>query len=292
MARQYFRNASLVIGLGATQIDLTGLRIRFEVIKNQLTSRLQNACKVEIFNLSESTREKIKDRGTQVDLRVGYGTELRSLFCGQLRRAFSTHENTEWITTVYANEEWQTKQNATITREWAAGVPVVNVIADLAASFGPAAAGFLIQDTGPLPTLLAPLSLTGSSSTAMDGLAETHGFSWGWVDGRLEIVGSEPNFPDRAVEISAATGMIGSPIVTDLGIEVVTLLNPALKVHRKIKISSVGAGVKVGLIETRETIPTLHPGTYIIGEIESVGDTHGNDWLSKVKTFRREGAPD
>lgn len=290
--RQYFRNASLVIGLGATQIDLTGLRIRFEVLKNQLTSKLQNACKVEIFNLKESTREKIQERGTQVELLVGYGNELRSLFCGQLRRAFSTHENTEWITTVYANEEWQTIQNSIVRKEWAAGVPVSKVLEDLAATFGPAADGFLIQDVGALPTILTPLSLTGSSSNSMDVLAETYGFSWGWVDSRLEIVGSVPNFPDRAVEISAATGMIGSPIVTDLGIEVVTLLNPALKVHRKIKIKSVGAGVKVGLIETRETVPTLHPGTYIIGEIESVGDTHGNDWLSKVKTRRREGAPD
>ena len=142
---------------------------------------------------------------------------------------------------------------------------------------------------GQLPTLLTPLSLTGSSSSAMNSLAETHGFSWGWVDGRLEIVGSEPNFADRVVEISASTGMIGSPVVTDLGIEVVTLLNPALKVHRKIQIKSVGAGVKVGLIETREIVPTLHEGVYIIGEIEHVGDTHGNDWVSKIKTRRPEG---
>ncbi|MEE9382840.1 MAG: hypothetical protein V3V08_05440 [Nannocystaceae bacterium] len=288
--RQYLRNARLVVGLGATAIDLTGLRIRFEVIKNQLTSRLQNACKVEVFNLSQSSREKIEERGTQIELRAGYGDKLRTLFSGQLRRAFSVHENVEWITTIYANEEWQAIQGSTVSQQWSAGTPARTVLDDLAKTFGEPADGFRVQDIGDLPSILRPLSLSGASSEAMNGLAETYGFTWGWVDGRLEIVGAEPEFSDSVVEISASTGMVGSPVVTDLGIEVTTLLNPSLKVHRKIEIKSVGPGITVGLIETRETVPTLHEGVYTIGEIESVGDTHGNDWLSKIKTFRREAA--
>ncbi len=286
--RQYFRNVRLVVGLGSTALDLTGLRFRFEVLKNQLTSRLQNASKIEVFNLGKNSRDKIEERGTQVELQVGYGNELRTLFKGQLRRAFSVHESVEWITTIYANEEWKAIQDSTINKAWSAGIPVATVIADIIKTFGAAASRPLFQDVGALPTMLGPRSFTGSSAAAMEELAETHGFTWGWVDGRFEVTGPEPNFSDKVVEISASTGMIGSPVVTDLGVEVTTLLNPALKVHRKIQIKSVGAGVKVGLIETRETVPTLREGVYIIGEIEAVGDTHGNDWLSKIKTFRRE----
>lgn len=287
--RQYLRNSRLFVGLGETRVELTGLRFKFEVLKNQVTSRLQNACKLEIYNLSESTREKIKDRGEQIQLEVGYGDELRTLFNGQLRRAFSVHEEVEWITTVYANEEWQPVQNSTVSKEWAAGTETSEVLSDLAKTFGEPADGFLLSDLGSLPKILTPLSLTGSSAAAMDSLAETHKFTWGWVDGRLEISGENADFEeDQVVEISSTTGMVGSPIVTDLGIEVVTLLNPALKVHRKIQIKSAGAGVKVGLIETREIVPTLHEGIYVIGQVESVGDTHGNEWVSKIQTFRRE----
>ena len=286
--RQYFRNARLVVGFGSTALDLTGLRIRFEVLKNQLTSRLQNACKVEVFNLSQGSRDKIEERGTQIELQVGYGNELRTLFKGQLRRVFSVHESVEWITTIYANKEWQAIQDSTIKKEWSAGTPVEVVLEDIIKTFGITANNPLFQDVGALPTLLGPRSFSGASSAAMEEMAETHGFTWGWVDDRFEVTGSEPNHADRVVEISASTGMIASPVVTDLGVEVTTLLNPALKVHRKIQIKSVGAGVKVGLIETRETVPTLREGVYIIGEIEHVGDTHGNDWLSKIKTFRRE----
>lgn len=284
--RQYLRNAQLVIGFETTARDFSGLRISFEVVKNKVTGRLQNAAQITVYNLNAGTRARITEFGTFVELKVGYGNVARTLFHGKLRRAIHTHEGTEWKSTIYANEAALNElQEATISQSFKVGTPGLRIIQAVVESFGDVAKDVAFEALPQLPTLLSEKILTGSSKQAMDALAVDYGFEWGFNEGQLEVVGPDPNFSDQVIDISASTGMVGSPVLTDLGVEVTTLLNPGLRVNRKIRIKSVGAGVKVGQIETREIVPTLQDGLYTIGQIVAVGDTHGNDWLSKIQTF-------
>ena len=293
---QFRRDTRVTIGLDTTQFVINGsdvqheqLRIRFVVVKNQLSAQIPNSMQITIYNLSAATREKLSKFGTAVSLDVGYGNELRTLFVGIIQHAIHTHEDTEWLSTLYCWDLNGIQANeSVISLSLADGTTVRQAIDKVALAFGPAAEGFEVLDLDRLDQtkLLRPMEFTGPTGDALTILAESYDFQWSFQDGRLEIKSSGAVFPGGAVRISVASGMIGSPVVTDLGIEVNTLLNPAIRVWRHIIIESVGADVKIGQIETRSLIPTLHQGTYTVGEVTFTGDTWGNEWMSRVKTFR------
>lgn len=284
--KQFLRNARVLIGLGDSALSLEGLRFRFECVKNQFSNRLPNQLTLVVYNLSKETRELVTDRGTQVLLEVGYGEVLQQLFLGQLSHAIHTHEGTEWLTTLYCWDQYLKMRESTINLSAKQGVSARFVLEKIIESFGETEFEEAGLDHLDGVTLLRPIQLTGPSRVAMDRLGSDYGFRWGFQDGRLEVHGPDSHFTDTAIVISSATGMINSPVVTDLGIEVDTLLNPRLRVNRQIIVESVGAGVRIGSIEIREDIPTLKPGTYTMGEIVFMGDTWGQDWISKIKTYR------
>jgi len=292
--QQFQRNARVIVGVGKTALEITELRVRFECVKDQLSNLTPNSLVLEIYNLSKSKREKISKFGELVSLEVGYGESLRQLFLGKITHVVHQHEDTEWISTLYC---WDKNgiglAEESISLSMSEGTTVRKVIEQVVESgFGVAPTDVAMIGVDELASkkLIRGMSKSGPTAIAMNELGESYGFDWGFQDTRLEIRGrgKSASFDDDAVEISAATGMVGSPVLTDLGIEVTTLLNPAIRVWRRITIKSVGAGVRVGQIITRDIIPTLHEGTYIVGQVIFVGDTWSNDWLSKVKTFRED----
>lgn len=297
--RQFLRDARVLVGVGTDAIEIAspklvagsprkpGLAMRFECVKNQFSNKMPNQLTLTVLNLKKSTRDKITERGTKIQLEVGYGDTLQVLFNGKLAHAIHTHERTEWLSTFYCWDLYEEMRESRISLSLRAGVTVKYAVEQVLASFGPA--GVTYQSAGiehlSQKTLLRPLSLSGSSREVMDDLGRSYGFHWGPQDGHFELWGPNAHFADAVTRISSATGMVESPVVTDLGVEVTTLLNPTLRPRRKIIIESVGAGVRVGSIEIRKTIPALQAGAYIIGEVIFTGDTWGNDWLSKIKTF-------
>jgi hypothetical protein len=284
--QQFNRSAQLIVGIGDKALLVGDLRMRFEVVKHKFSNSLPNSMVIKVYNLSSGSREKLDTFGGRVRLAVGYGGSLRVLFNGELRRSIHEHEDTEWVSTLYCADKFLTISESWAELGFAAGTSTEVVLKALAGSFGVDLKPEDIVGIDVFPSILSPLQITGSVRDAMDELSTQLGFSWGFQDGRLEIVGTDSHFADKAVSISAANGMIGSPVLTDMGVEVSTLLNPAIRVHRQIVIESVGAGVRVGNIEVRETVPTLHAGVYTVGEVISTGDTWGNEWISKIKTYR------
>ncbi len=265
----------------------------FECVKNQFSNRLPNTLRLEIYNLSKATRERISEHGTSVRLDVGYGEALQTLFTGQLAHHVPVHEGTDWISIIYGWDTYIAMRESKVTISMRSGLSVRAVLEAVIASFGKAGAEFGSVGIEHLDeiTLLSPVEMSGPSKDAMDRLAADYGFGWGFLDGRLEVWGQTSHFDDDAIEISASTGMVKSPVVTDLGVEVTTLLNPAVKPRRQIIIKSVGANVRVGSIEIRKKIPTLHEGTYTVGEVVFEGDTRGPDWYSRIKTYRKDALP-
>lgn len=282
--RQFGREARAVIGVGTAAIEITGLRMAFECVKNRFSNKIPNRITLRIYNLSETTRGKLV-RDQPIRFEVGYQGVRRVLFLGTIRYPNHVHEGAEWVTTLFCMDSWRELAERQVTQTIAAGRPMRQVLDAVIESFKPQH-GVELNSLPALPDLLTDKVLSGSSKLAMDELADSFGFGWGFQDGVLEVTGPDPNFTTEAIEISSATGMVGSPVVTDIGIRVKTLLNPALRVKRKIVVESVGARVQVGQIETRRIVPQLHAGTYTIGEVIFKGDTHSNDWTSDISTYR------
>jgi len=126
--------------------------------------------------------------------------------------------------------------------------------------------------------------LSGSSKDIMDNFAEEYGFSWSIQDGEIIITPEqEPLEGDEAVLVTAATGMIGSPTITEIGVDVTTLLNPRLLPNRGFIIESINAEVTIGNLFFRNVKRTTAEGFYKIQEVVFRGDSRDGDWLSSVK---------
>lgn len=125
--------------------------------------------------------------------------------------------------------------------------------------------------------LKTDISLVGNTDIFIKSLGVAYDFRWSIQGGFFETVevirkkaGSEiQDTGGLAYELSDSTGLISRPIIEDSGQVIVkVLLNPRLKPNRPIYIIS-------SALEGR--------GLYRIVEINSKGDTHGNDWQSIIK---------
>ena len=283
MTRQYLRSARAVIGLGDEQIEITDLKMVFEVTKS-LRGGLANSCILDIYNLAPATRTRIQEQGTALQLFAGYDGSPEQIYLGQLRRVVHERERADWVSKVYCADGYVQTQESTISKSFIAGTPAATLIRSVVESFGGTESPRL-QDIDSLPALLGSRVLSGAAKTVMDQLADDYGLDWGWQDGRIEVSGKSAHFADEAVVISPESGMIGHPIVTDQGIEVTTLLNPRIRIKRNVRIKSRAAALRVANIEMRAAAPSLYDGEYTVSRVVFGGDTRGPDWYSRIITY-------
>jgi hypothetical protein len=79
-----------------------GLRVRFTVKKHIVSTGAPTT--IEIYNLSESTRQAIKNKLTSVAINVGYAniTGMRNIFSGSVLSCFSYREGADIVTSLSA----------------------------------------------------------------------------------------------------------------------------------------------------------------------------------------------
>jgi len=118
----------------------------------------------------------------------------------------------------------------------------------------------------------------------MDQFAKEYGFDWSIQDGEVitnpigSIVGE-----NESILIGASTGMIGSPTITEIGVDVTTLLNPRLLPNRPFQIVSRTGDIQIGNLFFRDVKRTEAEGLYKIEEVIFKGDSREGDWTSTAK---------
>lgn len=227
------RLATLVIAptSGRPGVDVTGLRIQFEVRKTSSSSA--NAAKITVWNLAKETRNLITEKNTAVILRAGYGETsddtLPLLASGVVRRAEHEHQGQD-VTSVIEIRDGGIGLDETEYREafprgtsWAAiARSILERMPDV--SIGALSAEGL---SGVTP---ARWVASGRARGALDKLARARGFEWSVQNGVAQLVdrtsGARPQI--LAELLSSETGMIGSPTKTNVGCKVKSLLRAGI----------------------------------------------------------------
>lgn len=282
MPRQYKRVYELtIIPPGGEARIIRNLRLNFEITKSILS--FPNVARLSLYNASPETLSALQERYTRIVLNAGYEGDLRLLFKGDVRNVFQNKTGRDRVTTIYSGDGEQSWQNATFNKTFSEKLSVSSAIEEVLKSFSDVNIGTL-QGLPQVADKLRGQTLSGSSKDIMDTFAEEYGFSWSIQDGEIVITpDEEPLQGDEAVLITAATGMIGSPTVTEIGVDVTTLLNPRLLPNRAFVIESVNADVAIGNLFFRNIKRTTGEGTYKIQEVTFTGDSREGDWLSSVK---------
>ena len=280
MSRQYKRGYSLTISGSDRAKTIEGLRVVFKITKS--LHSFPNIAKIDIYNANQDTLSILQTRYSDITFNAGYTGALRLLFKGQIRNVFQRKIGPDNITTIFAGDGEQDWQNSIFNKTISENIAIKQVVSEIAASFQSTLLGTLEGLDRPADKLHGQ-TLSGSSKDVLNVLAEDYGFQWSIQDGSLITVANDKILEgSEAVLVNNNTGMIGSPTVTELGVNVTTLLNPQLLPNHAFKVESSFADVAIGGVQFREIKRTTGEGIYKIFQVIFDGDTHGSNWFSIV----------
>jgi hypothetical protein len=260
-------------------VKTSDLKISFEVTKDLFG--YPNLCRASIYNLSLDTLNKISEEYTRVVLKAGYQNELFLLFKGEIRNIINRREGVDTVTDIYAGDGERATRQATFSRTFEAKTPLRQIVNAIADTFNiPKAKLDGIDSTR---ANLNGVSYSGRSKDILDKLADDYNFYWSIQDEQF-VTQSRDGYDssNRAIVINRSTGMIGSPSLTELGVDVKVLLNPEINPYRLIKIETPNVDVSLGNLFFRKVTKTLGEGIYRVNKVVHKGGNREADWSSQI----------
>ena len=269
-------------------LDLAGLNARFEI--DRFT---YGKGKITIFNLSESTISKMLDRFTRVQVVAGYPQRFGTILDAQVNNVTIEKDGADKITTVYATEHLSGLEFGRVSRAWAPGVTLHQVITGVVAEFP----GVTVSASGLAgiqnQTLTSGYAIRDSANRAMKGLATAFGFDW-WLGPGGDFHGRTKGLPGTMtpIVISRETGMVGSPIVSsEASIEVRTLLDPRILPDTRILVQSAAPQISLGadaLFSVSDIAQRVRSrdNVFRVQRVVNVGETRGQTWYTQAFGLR------
>lgn len=262
MQKQFLRK--VIVELGGTNGlringDLTStndMRVQFSIDKS--ISSQPNTSSLTLYNLNPEHRGMLAKEFYRINIYAGYQGELGQrgnialIFSGDIRAAqhqsrrhsssstkpavTDDYQNGDWITTIQCTDGGSALAKGVVSKTYDAGTPVKDVMLDLAKTLPDVTIGNVkgLDDAGAFDR---PYSVMGSSRDYLNEIGRTKKVYWGINDGVFESIPASGSL-DSVIVLAPNTGMVGTPSLTDKGIEVDALLNPALKPGRIIEVRS------------------------------------------------------
>ena len=290
MSRLFNRKYDLtIIPPGSTEGKvIKDLRIVFKVTKSIIST--PNLCEITLYGINDNTAALLEKKYTNIILNAGYESKVRLIYKGQIKNTFISKSGTEHTAAIYCGDGEAAWESAIFNKTIASNVTIKSAIKDIVSTFSNVAqeASKVIEgDTSALDSItdrLEPQTLIGSSKDILDKMAKDYGFEWSIQDSEVVILNEEQTLADaQAILIRADTGMIGSPTITEIGADVVTLLNPDALPNKLIKIESASQDVAIQNAALRPIRRTKAEGLYKILEVVFSGDSRGDMWQSQIK---------
>lgn len=260
---------------------LEGLRVKFKCEKT--LSGEPNKAEIEIYNIAEDTRNMLLNQKTRVRLAIGYlgfqpkgflGTGLggssnvETVFIGNIKKFNSNKTPTRWegvdiITKIELADGGNAYRNARLDKGYPPGATLKMAIDDVSKALGlPKSAFSAIPDV----QIAHGISLSGLAKDHLDTLTKPYGFEWSIQDETLQITQVKNTSGDATIVLTPQSGLVGSPNVTDKGVEIKSLVQPQLRPGRRILVKS-----------------KIMTGIFKINKVTHEGDSHEGDFLSKCE---------
>lgn len=286
---QYLRSISLIVGNASSAIDLSELRIRFSVRRGDTST--PNSADIRVYNLSDATALTLQLREfSRVLLQVGYHGDKQTIFEGtvvQMRRG--RESQTDTYLDITAADGDRAYNFSVVNCSLASGSTLDDQLDVCMRAMEPY--GVTLGHKPELPQNKLPRGkvLHGMVRDYLDGIALAAASKWSIQDGKLYFIPLGDYLPGEALEVTAATGMIGLPEQTINGLNVKMLLNPRVKIGRLIKIDNrsvqqyrYGLGIRQGAQNQMiaQQAKLNNDGLYYVMVANHSGDTRGNEWYT------------
>jgi hypothetical protein len=204
MAELFRRRAALTAGIGGGRaLRIVNLDFEFSVVKN--LRREPNTAEIKVYNLQASSRQALEANEEQrIRLEVGYETDVHVIFEGDLRKASSTRDGADIITTIEGGDGERSFRRARTNRSFGEGTSVRSVIEDVAR-----------------------------------GITRSIGLEWSVQDGNLQLLPFQTALRQTAVLLTKDTGLVGSPSLDSENVLTArSLIVPGIFPGRKVDVRS------------------------------------------------------
>ena len=258
------RKASVTFGVkGEEGIKVTDLRIAFDIEKTSESNA--NTAKVTIYNLNENNRDLLKNKENLfIILDVGYlNGDIDQLLIADISRSSTKRQGSDFITVIECEDGGQALTEARVDKSYAPGTNLKSVTSDVVNSFvdaGQVAIGTLSRVKDEIAQ--NGITVSGVSKVIMDDLVEKQDLEWSIQDNEVQVMEPLQDTGEEIVFLTPDTGLIGSPILREKGIEFKAL----------IQSTKIRPGRAVNL-ESRQ-----FKGLYRVNKARYQGDTHDKTW--------------
>lgn len=228
-----------VAGLVITQPRISG-RIERQADQTQTTGE------IKIYNLAPGHNRQIYERGGEITVEAGYPETLASIFEGQMQRVRPGDDDLAHVTHITLGDTVHSKGSlgAFTNRSYDGPVLVRQILHDLVTDLNDHSETdrVLTLDISrdiPKGTTLTDFAWAGASTDALTAILKNLDLRWFEDDGIIRVAPQgRPVHTTATVTISPDTGMIESPEITDDGIEVLSFLNPLVRIGSRIILRS------------------------------------------------------
>lgn len=289
---QYDRRIGLTVATpGGDGLDLSGLRITFEVIKTDVLH--PNPATITIHNLAADVVTRIRKEFTQLSISAGYSENYGRIFAGNIRQIqYGRMDNSvDTFLTIACGDGDEAYNFGIVNRSLSAGSTPQDHIDAATEAFRAhgVTAGVNTADPGqPLPRGKV---MFGMAAEYLGQAADATGAVASIQDGRVQVTSPNTVLPDAPISLDPSSGLIGWPEQNRIGIKFRCLINPNLKVHRRIYIARENIREAQIMSVYNQYLPKYSSdGLYKIILIKFVGDTRGNDWIAEVDALNMEAA--
>lgn len=222
-------------------VEAHELRVAFSGSKS--VSGSANTFTVRVWNLNADHRNSIGEELDEIQLECGYvptlGTgNLGVITQGAIRDVQHVRSGADIITEISCAEGDKVHRKAVISKTFSTGSEVQDVVQNIFESMeihGVKRGEWKFPDN--MRTFKRPYSICGGCVRELNVLGRSHGFYWSIQNNVLEVIPSDGSLPGQVL-ITPETGMVGTPTLTDNGVKIKCLVNPAIRVNRTVKIKS------------------------------------------------------
>ena len=258
-------------------IAIENLRVQFKIEKS--LEKTPNKATVTITNCSPTTRQFLQTKPLVIKIECGYGDDLRTIFQGDIRYAYSKVVEADWETAIECNEGGRAYTNARVSRTYPKGTNVVTALRDAASSMGLD----LPASVAASPELQAQFAtgrtLHGKTRDEITRLLQPYGYHWSIQANKMQIVKDQDSAEGTAFLISQSSGLIESPEFTTpekagkpSELKIKTLLYPEIIPGVTIDLESL-----------------FISGFFRVNKVDHTGDTHGDDWTTEIEAIPKAG---
>jgi len=271
------------------------VQIQFRVSYYPGVGSIKGTAEITIYGLNITSMDQIISKYDRVKLVAGYNDGFDTIFDGNVFTPSKGKFGAEQYLLLYCSMLGQDETSARINKTWGSGTRVCDIVQELAARLG-VSYTFLPAINSPDNTFWPSLGRVPRLSAAdppyavLDDLARSYGFVvYRLVDKVLLLPGTAVG-SGTSHEISAETGMEGSPIFTaGPTVNVVTRMNTKILPGDEIVVKSRYSVVSVqGANMTDQTnVTQTKSGKYFASSIIHVGDFYSDVWSTSIQGYSR-----